>query len=78
MPIVLIHVADGCITYLNEGRCTWHHDSALKALEAAPNLFVYADITGFLSPSLITGDRLCPDLILVTSNKQLFLLKRTV
>ena len=38
---------------------------------------VYADLPSFMSPSLITGDSLRPDLLLLTGNKVLYILELT-
>ena len=40
--------------------------------------FLYADLSGYLSPSIITGDSFRPDLLLVTSDHRLFILELTV
>ena len=39
---------------------------------------VYADLPSFMSPSLITGDSLRPDLLLLTGNKVLYILELTL
>ncbi|CAB4019722.1 Hypothetical predicted protein, partial [Paramuricea clavata] len=80
-PETLLHVIAGCKTYLDEGRFTWRHDSVLNfltsTLTAVQNSTLYADIPGFMNPSVITGDRL-PDLLLVTENRCLYILELTV
>ena len=43
-----------------------------------PESSLYADLSGFLSPSIITGDIFRPDLLLLTTNNQLFILELTV
>ena len=72
----------GCKTYLDEGRFTWRHDSVLNflasTLTAVQNSTLYADIPGFVNPSVITGDRLRPDLLLVTENRCLYILELTI
>ena len=81
-PETLLHVIAGCKTYLDEGRFTWRHDSVLNflasTLTAVQNSTLYADIPGFVNPSVITGDRLRPDLLLVTENRCLYILELTV
>ncbi|CAB4006838.1 Hypothetical predicted protein [Paramuricea clavata] len=81
-PETLLHVIAGCKTYLDEGRFTWLHDSVLNflasTLTAVKNSTLYADIPGFMNPSVITGDRLRPDLLLVTENRCLYILELTV
>ncbi|CAB4016056.1 Hypothetical predicted protein, partial [Paramuricea clavata] len=65
-PETLLHVIAGCKTYLDEGRFTWRHDSVsnflASTLTAVQNSTLYADIPGFMNPSVITGDRLRPHL----------------
>ncbi|CAB4003347.1 Hypothetical predicted protein [Paramuricea clavata] len=81
-PETLLHMIAGCKTYLDEGRFTWRHDSVLNflasTLTAVKNSTLYADIPGFMNPSVITGDRLRPDLLLVTENRCLYILELTV
>ncbi|CAB4009023.1 Hypothetical predicted protein [Paramuricea clavata] len=81
-PETLLHVIAGCKTYLDEGRFTWRHDSVLNflasTLTAVKNSTLYADIPGFMNPSVLTGDRLRPDLLLVTENRCLYILELTV
>ena len=76
------HIVAGCKTYLEEGRYTWRHNSALnflaQSLKAIPNCSLYADLSGYLSPSIITGDSFRPDLLLVISDHRLFILELTV
>ena len=82
MPETLLHIVAGCKTYLEEGRYTWRHNSALnflaQSLKAIPNCSLYADLSGYLSPSIITGGSFRPDLLLVTSDHRLFILELTV
>ena len=42
------------------------------------SLTVYADLPSFLSPCLITGDSLRPDLLLLTEDKILYILELTI
>jgi hypothetical protein len=71
-----------CSSNLDEGRFTWRHDSVLNFLAstfiAVQNSTLYADIPGFKNPSVITGDSLRPDLLLVTENRCLYILELTV
>ncbi len=39
---------------------------------------MYVDLPGFISPSVITGDELRPDLLLTIENKILYILELTV
>ena len=60
---------------------TWRHNSVLNFI--TPNLLnverskLYVDLPGFLSPSVITGDQLRPDLLAI-ENKVLHILELTV
>ena len=75
----LQHIVSSCKSYLDQGRYTWRHDSVLNfianTLSALPSCSIYADLPPFLSPSLVTGDSLRPDLLLITKNKTLYVLE---
>ena len=72
----------GCKTYLNEGRFTWRHDSVLNSialtLKSLNYSNLYVDLPGYLSPSIITGDTLRPDLVLTIENKCIYILELTI
>ena len=76
-----MHIISGCKAYLNEGRFTWRHDSVLNFI--ASNLTsvqrskLYVDLPGFITPSVITGDELRPDLVFEIENN-LYILELTV
>ena len=78
----LQHIVSSCKSYLDQGRYTWRHDSVLNfianSLSALPSCSIYADLPAFLSPSLVTGDSLRPDLLLITKNKTLYILELTI
>ena len=78
----LQHVVSSCSSYLDEGRYTWRHNSVLLFLANTFSSFkqctVYADLPSFLSPSLITGESLRPDLLLLTKDKLLYILELTI
>ena len=78
----LQHIVSSCKSYLDHGRYTWRRDSVLNfiasTLSALPSCSIYADLPAFLSPSLITGDSLRPDLLLITKNKTLYILELTI
>ena len=63
-------------------RYTWRHDSILNFLamtaQSLRDSTIYLDLPGFISPSAITGDNLCPDLLLVLPNKCIYILELTV
>ena len=78
----LQHIVSSCKSYLDQGRYTWRHDSVLNftanTLSELPSCSIYADVPAFLSPSLVTGDSLRPDLLLITRNKTLYILELTI
>ena len=80
-PQTLGHVIGGCAAHLNEGRYTWRHDSILKNLadylRLKENLCVHADLERYSSPSVITGDDLRPDMVII-KGKLLYILELTV
>ena len=78
----LLHIIAGCQTYLTQGRFTWRHDSILhfiaNTFQFIPNSILYADVPGFATPSVISGDTLHPDLFLHFQNKYLYIIELTV
>ena len=78
----LQHIVSSCKSYLDHGRYTWRHNSVLlflaKSFSSLSNYSIYADLPSFLSPSLITGDALRPDLVLISSDKNVYILELTV
>ena len=81
-PETLLHVVAGCKTYLDEGRFTWRHDSVLNFLASiltkVQNSRLLVDLPGFINPSVLSGDSLRPDILLVIENKCLYILELTV
>ena len=81
-PESLLHVVAGCQQYLD--RFTWRHDSILnfiaKSLQPVINVHssLYADVNGFLNPSIITGENYRPDLLFLIQSKCLYVLELTV
>ena len=81
-PESLLHVVAGCQQYLD--RFTWRHDSILnfiaKSLQPVINVHssLYADVNGFLNPSIITGENYCPDLLFLIQSKCPYVLELTV
>ena len=78
----LLHVVAGCQQYLY--RFTWRHDSILnciaKSLQPVINVHssLYADVNGFLNPSII-GENYRPDLLFLIQSKCLcYVLELTV
>ena len=78
----LVHKVVGCSTYLNEGRYTWRHNSVLQVIASTPQTIkgasLFVALPGFVSPSVITGDILRPDLLLEFHNKYLYILELTI
>ena len=78
----LQHIVSSCKSYLEQGRYTWRHDSVLNfianTLSGLQRCSLHADLPTFLSPSLITGDSLRPDLILISKNNDLYILELTI
>ena len=78
----LLHVVAGCQQYLD--RFTWRHDSILnfiaKSLQPVINVHssLYADVNGFLNPSITTGENYRPDLLFLIQSKCLYVLELTV
>ena len=78
----LQHIFSSCKSYLEQGRYTWRHDSVLNfianKLPGLQSCSLYADLPAFLFLSLITGDSLRPDLILISKNNDLYILELTI
>ncbi len=68
--------------YLNEGRLTWRHNSVLNfiasSLKSAKHSNLYADLPGYISPAVLTGNELRPDLLITLENKCIYILELTV
>ena len=81
-PESLLHIVAGCKTYLDQGRFTWRHNSALRFLaqtfQSVNSSKLYADLPGYLSPCIITGDSLRPDMLLSTADNRLYIIELTV
>ena len=79
-PESLLHVVAGCQCYLD--RFTWRHNSILNflanTLQTVNGSALYADVPGFKSPSIITGDTYRPDLLLSLSNGSVYVVELTV
>ena len=70
----LQHVVSSCNSYLQDGRYTWRHNSVLLHIAKTLSSVVHSS----LSPSLITGESLRPDLALVLNNTSAYVLELTV
>ena len=68
--------------YLDQGRYTWRHNSALsfiaQTLQSINSAKLYVDLSGYLSPCTITSDSLRPDVILSTAENVMYILELTV
>ncbi|CAB3979528.1 Hypothetical predicted protein [Paramuricea clavata] len=78
-PETLLHIVAGCQFYLD--RLTWRHNSVLNflahQLQTVDGSTLYADLNGFKSPSILTGDTYRPDLLLSCSNGSLYVVELT-
>ena len=76
------HIVSSCKSYLEDGRYTLRHNSVLlhisRTLSSLQDSSLYTDLPSFPSPSLITGDSLRPDLVLVLNSTTVYLLELTV
>ena len=81
-PESLLHVVAGCNKYLEQGRFTWRHDSALHFIASSfhciRDVFIFADIPAYLSPCIITGDSFRPDMLIKTASNCLYVIELTV
>ena len=80
--IIIIIIIIRCKVYLDQGHYTWRHNSALNFLatsfQAINGSSLYTDLPGFLSPSIITGYRLRPHLLLKTKENCLYVLELAI
>ena len=78
----LQHIVSSCKCYREDGRYTWRRNSVLlhisRTLSLLQDSSLYADLPSFPFPSLITGDSLRPDLVLVLNSTAVHLLELTV
>jgi hypothetical protein len=70
----LQYVVSACKVRLEEGRYTWRHNSVLKIiadyfLSITNNIELYCDITGYMSPSVITGEQIRPDIVVIDKQR---------
>ncbi|CAB3999035.1 reverse transcriptase [Paramuricea clavata] len=79
----LQHIVSSCKTSLDEGRYTWRHNSVLKHLatyisSVRRNFHVYANISGFDNPSVITGCNDRPGLVISDNNQNIYVIELTI
>lgn len=74
-----LHVVAGSKTYLNKGRYTWRHNSALNFLASTfkyiKDCTLHSELPDYLLTCIITSDELCSDMIISTSNNTLYIIK---
>ena len=81
-PKSLLRIVAGPQHYLD--RFVWRHDSILnfiaRSLQPAIDVHssLYADVNGFLNPSIITGGNYRPDFLFLFQSKCLYVLELTV
>ena len=78
----LLNVVSNCEVYLQQGRYTWRHDSILlfiaKSFQSLQHAKSFADIPGYITRSVVTGEDLRPDLLISISDEWLYILELTV
>ena len=75
----LLHVVAGCAESLD--RYTWKHDSVLNYIATFLKRFaceLYADVTNFSSPSILTGEEMRPDLLIILDRSKMFVVELTI
>jgi len=79
------HVISGCNIAMQQGKYTWRHDSVLKAIATIlspivrpTEVFCDCDPLLFKSPSIISGNKYRPDLIIKLPESKLLILELTV
>ena len=79
LPETLLHAVAACKAYLQQGRYIWRYDSVLNFLATSLKIVegssLFANIPGFPSPSIISGDDLRHDLLLITKDNCLYILE---
>ena len=78
----LLHVVAGCKSYLELGRYTWRRNTVLKLLaqillSLKPSK-LHVDLPGYLSPSILTGESLRPDMLLRIVEKLRYIIELPV
>ena len=75
----LLHVVAGCEELLD--RYTWRHDSVLNYIANFFKRFaleLYADLTNFSSPSIITGEEMRYDLLIILDRPKTFVVELVI
>ena len=80
-PETLSHVV-ACCKVVEHGRYTWRHNFVLNFLATSLKVIegssIFAEVHGYPSPSIITGDNVRPDLLLKTKENCLYVLELTI
>ena len=68
--------------YLKESRYTWRYNSVLhfiaSTLKDIKDTSHFFDLPGLLYPSIITGEKFCPDKLLSSANNALYIIELPV
>ena len=75
----LLYVVAGCVESLD--RYTWRHDSVLNYIATFLKRFareLYPDVTNFSSPSIITGEEMRPDLLIILNRLKMSVVELTI
>ena len=74
----LLLVVTGCAVSLDQ--YTWRHDSVPSYIATFLKRFareLYADVTNFSSPSIISGKEMRPDLLIILDRSKMFVVELT-
>ena len=75
----LLHVVAGCAESLD--RYPWRHDSVLNYITTFLEQFareLFANVTNFSSPSIIIGEEMWPDLLIILDRSKMFVVELTI
>ena len=67
--------------FTNLKQCPWRHDSVLSYIATFLERFareLYADVTNFSSPSIITGEEIRSDLLIIPDRSKVFVVELTI
>ena len=77
----LNHVVAACKSALKEGRYTWRYNSILLNLSLITGKskvkYLYVDLPDYLSPTMITGEDLQPDMVICDNSGKWYVLELT-
>ena len=75
----LLHIVADCAVSLD--RYPWRHDSVLSYIATFLKRFageLYADVTNFSSPSIITSEEMRPDLLIILDRSKMLVVELTI